>query len=87
MLAQTPTSQRTSCKKRTLTDELTVKSYLDPLTGLRNRLAYDEALGYLLGKEIPTGVGFLDLNGLKWINDNWDMTWATRHFAASVRSS
>lgn len=70
MLAQITYVAANELQKRTLTDELTVKSYLDPLTGLRNRLAYDEALGYLLGKEIPTGVGFLDLNGLKWINDN-----------------
>lgn len=70
MLAQITYVAANELQKRTLTDELTVKSYLDPLTGLRNRLAYDEALGYLLGKEIPTGVGFLDLNGLKWNNDN-----------------
>ena len=70
MLAQITYVAANELQKRTLTDELTVKSYLDPLTGLRNRLAYDEALGYLLGKEIPTVVGFLDLNGLKWINDN-----------------
>lgn len=70
MLAQITYVAANELQKRTLTDELTVKSYLDPLTGLRNRLAYDEALGYLLGKEIPTCVGFLDLNGLKWINDN-----------------
>lgn len=70
MLAQITYVAANELQKRTLTDELTVKSYLDPLTGLRNRLAYDEALGYLLGKEIPTSVGFLDLNGLKWINDN-----------------
>lgn len=57
-------------QKRLFTDELTVKSYRDPLTGLQNRLAYDEALERLLGKEEPTGVGFIDLNGLKWINDN-----------------
>lgn len=70
MLAQITYIAANELQKRNLTDELTVKSYLDPLTGLRNRLAYDETLGHLLGKEIPTGVGFLDLNGLKWINDN-----------------
>lgn len=70
MLAQITYIAANELQKRTLTDELIVKSYLDPLTGLRNRLAYDETLGHLLGKEIPIGVGFLDLNGLKWINDN-----------------
>lgn len=70
MLVQITYIAANELQKRILTDELTVKSYLDPLTGLRNRLAYDEVLDSLLGKEIPTGVGFLDLNGLKWINDN-----------------
>ena len=56
-------------QKRLLTEALTKKSYQDPLTGLNNRLAYDEMLDHLRGKEFPIGVGFLDINGLKWIND------------------
>ena len=48
-----------------------LRKYLeeDPLTGLNNRLAYDEMLDHLRGKEFPVGVGFLDINGMKWIND------------------
>lgn len=56
-------------QKRLLTEALTKKNYQDPLTGLNNRLAYDEMLDHLRGKEFPVGVGFLDINGLKWIND------------------
>lgn len=56
-------------QKRLLTEALTKKSYQDPLTGLNNLLAYDEMLEHLHGKEFPVGVGFLDINGLKWIND------------------
>ena len=56
-------------QKRLLTEALTKKSYQDPLTGLNNRLAYDEMLDHLRGKEFSVGVGFLDINGLKWIND------------------
>ena len=56
-------------QKRLLTEALTKKSYQDPLTGLNNRLAYDEMLEHLRGKEFPVGVGFLDINGMKWIND------------------
>ena len=56
-------------QKRLLTEALTKKSYQDPLTGLNNRLAHDEMLEHLRGKEFPVGVGFLDINGLKWIND------------------
>lgn len=56
-------------QKRLLTEALTKKSYQDPLTDLNNRLAYDEMLDHLRGKEFPVGVGFLDINGMKWIND------------------
>lgn len=56
-------------QKRRLTEKLIKKSYQDPLTGLNNRLAYDEMIEHLRGKRIPIGVGFLDINGLKWIND------------------
>ena len=56
-------------QKRLLTEALTKKSYQAPLTGLNTRLAYDEMLEHLRGKEFPVGVGFLDINGLKWIND------------------
>lgn len=57
-------------EKRQLTEELRFKSYHDALTGLKNRLAYDETLDDLLGKRLPTGVGFLDMNSLKWINNH-----------------
>ena len=58
-------------QKRRLTENLTEKSYRDPLTGLQNRLAYDEALVKLKGPAIGQGigVGFVDLNGLKYLND------------------
>lgn len=56
-------------QKHLLTEELMKKSYQDPLTGLNNRLAYDEIIEHLRGKGISIGVGFLDINGLKWIND------------------
>lgn len=57
-------------QKRLLTEELTEKSYHDSLTGLQNRLAYEEKLLALQnGKERPIGVGFVDINGLKYLND------------------
>ena len=57
-------------QKRLLTEELTEKSYHDPLTGLQNRLAYEEKLLALQnGSERPIGVGFVDINGLKYLND------------------
>lgn len=50
--------------------DLTAKRYRDPLTGLQNRLAYEEKLLALQnGSERPIGVGFVDINGLKYLND------------------
>ena len=50
--------------------DLTAKSYRDPLTGLQSRLAYEEKLLALQnGSERPIGVGFVDINGLKYLND------------------
>ena len=70
LLSQVTYIAANELQKRLLTEALTKKSYQDTLTGLNNRLAYDEMLEHLRGKEFPVGVGFLDLNGLKWINDN-----------------
>lgn len=58
-------------QKRRLTEDLTEKSYHDPLTGFQNRLAYDEALSTLKGPAVGQGigVGFVDMNGLKYLND------------------
>ena len=57
-------------RKRQLTEELRQKSYLDPMTMCYNRIAYDEALDRLCGTEVPVGVGCLNLNGLRRINDS-----------------
>ena len=70
LLSQVTYIAANELQKRLLTEALTKKSYQDTLTRLNNRLAYDEMLEHLRGKEFPVGVGFLDLNGLKWINDN-----------------
>ena len=57
-------------QKQRLTEQLREKSYHDPLTGLQNRLAYEEKLLALQnGSERPIGVGFVDINGLKYLND------------------
>ena len=57
-------------QKQRLTEQLREKSYHDPLTGLQNRLAYEEKLLALQnGSERPIGVGCVDINGLKYLND------------------
>ena len=78
LLSQVTYIAANELQKRILTETLTKKSYQDPLTGLNNRLAYDEMLADLLGKKLPTGVGFVDLNSLKWINDNYGYEFGNR---------
>lgn len=78
LLSQVTYIAANELQKRLLTEELTKKSYQDPLTKLNNRLAYDEMLAELLGKKVPTGVGFVDLNSLKWINDNYGYEFGNR---------
>ena len=55
--------------RRELMQELHQKAYYDPLTMCYNRIAYDAALDKLCGTEIPVGVGCLNLNGLRRINE------------------
>lgn len=56
--------------RRLLMQELHQKAYYDPLTMCYNRIAYADALDKLCGTEIPVGVGCLNLNGLRRINDS-----------------
>lgn len=56
--------------RRELMEELRQKAYYDPLTMCYNRIAYDAALDELCGTEIPVGVGCLNLNGLRRINES-----------------
>lgn len=56
--------------RRELMEELRQKVYFDPSTMCYNRIAYDEALDRLCGTEIPVGVGCLNLNGLRRINES-----------------
>jgi diguanylate cyclase (GGDEF)-like protein/PAS domain S-box-containing protein len=43
----------------------------DPLTGLLNRAALHELLDDRLGRDVPTMVAYLDLDGFKAVNDTW----------------
>ena len=56
--------------RRELMEELRQKAYYDPSTMCYNRIAYDEALDRLCGTERPVGIGSLDLNGLRRINES-----------------
>ncbi len=51
-------------------DEIVHKMYLDPLTGVWNRCAFNELLEDKLGNNPRLKVAIVDLDSLKWLNDN-----------------
>lgn len=56
--------------KNELIEKLNKLSYYDSLTGLKNRHSYSLALQALKTSEKTTlGIGYVDINGLKYIND------------------
>ncbi|MGZ4769560.1 MAG: diguanylate cyclase [Ilumatobacteraceae bacterium] len=60
---------------RNLQANLVARALRDPLTGLANRLLLDELLEAALARtertEVPVAVVFLDLDGLKTVNDTY----------------
>lgn len=70
----------TEFHKQALRRRLAEESRMDPLTGLQNRLAYEAALAALGTEQTSSGigVGFLDLNGLKYINDTMGHEYGNR---------
>jgi diguanylate cyclase (GGDEF)-like protein/PAS domain S-box-containing protein len=50
---------------------LEARANQDPLTGLLNRAALHELLDDRLGRQVPTMVAYLDLDGFKAVNDTW----------------
>lgn len=61
-------------ERKRLEDQLTVSATVDFLTGVPNRMLFRERLGNLLRwaerEEFMVGILFLDLDDLKWVNDN-----------------
>ena len=68
---------RDATEKRQKENEILYLSYHDYLTGLYNRRYYEQELIRLDKKEnLPLSLLLGDVNGLKLINDIWDMLWA-----------
>lgn len=71
-------------------DILSRKAYLDPVTSLRNRAFFEDYLDLVLRDGQPLTMGYLDLDGLKYVNDHFGHTegdhYITR-FAAQFRNS
>ena len=73
--------------RRLLMQELHQKAYYDPLTMCYNRIAYADALDKLCGTEIPVGVGCLNLNGLRRINDSLGYRYGDKAIYKSLLSA
>ena len=56
-------------RNRKLTSEMMYLGSHDALTGLGNRYALNQTLGLLAGMSVNVGVCYVDINGLKTVND------------------
>lgn len=65
-------------EKKDLNDRLLRNSYYDDLTGVYNRNRYLQDLNQLNGKHIPLGIVYMDINGLKDINDHLGHTYGDK---------
>lgn len=50
---------------------LTSKAYHDPLTGVKNRLFFEEYMGIVLRDELEATLCYLQLDGLEYVNENF----------------
>jgi GGDEF domain-containing protein len=68
-------------ERKELEAQLVHRSMHDPLTGLANRLLFQDRLWHALERghreRTPTCVLIIDLDGFKKINDELDIRWAT----------
>lgn len=60
---------RRSNELEQLSNELRRRSLTDPLTGLPNRLAFDQAMQDIQSRDIPASLAILDINNFKATND------------------
>ncbi len=58
-------------KRKLEEDQLRQQASLDVLTGLQNRQAAEEALAFMVEQQISFTLCFIDLDGLKNVNDRY----------------
>ncbi|MEZ3435677.1 MAG: diguanylate cyclase [Lachnospiraceae bacterium] len=57
--------------EKRMTSSLTSKAYHDPGTGIKNRLFFDEYMEMILRDKQKATLCYLDLDGLKYVNDKF----------------
>lgn len=63
-------------------EQIRIVAYTDPLTGCHNRQYAEEILDTLWTSRTPFGIIFLDLNGLKWVNDYYGHVFGDNYILA-----
>jgi diguanylate cyclase (GGDEF)-like protein len=69
---------------------LSSKAYFDPVTSIHNRVFFEEYMDQVLRDGETVTLGYLDLDGLKYVNDNYGHTEGDHYistFATLVRQS
>lgn len=65
-------------------EKLAMKAYHDPMTGLRNRFYYEERMNKILESGEEAAFCFLDLDGLKTVNDQFGHLEGDRYIQSFV---
>ncbi|RGZ01771.1 GGDEF domain-containing protein [Clostridium sp. AM58-1XD] len=64
--------------------QLTSKAYFDPSTGIRNRLFFSEYMETLLREKADLVLCYLDMDGLKYVNDQFGHNEGDNYIASFV---
>lgn len=59
-------------------------SNTDVLTGTANRRAFNQMIKKLWDKDIPCAIVFIDIDGLKYVNDNYGHSGGNRYIKRSM---
>ena len=69
---------------------LSDKAYMDPLTGVRSRVFFEEAMERILREKQTVTLCYLDIDGLKYVNDHYGHLEGDnyiREFVAAIQKS
>ncbi len=69
---------------------LSDKAYIDPVTSVNNRFFFEEYMDMVISEQKVVTLGYLDLDGLKYVNDNFGHTEGDAYiksFAALIRKN